>query len=479
MVTDVKEFKVKLQEKLNFFEVIEKCQEFFKEKNLNEYREKEKNKKIRILNFNNKEDEEDFYYFGETLSEDSPDVMEGFGFISNGKENEFILGNFKEDNFIKGIWIKNDDEIFLGEFIYNDTKDVCKKTNFKGVMLNKTEKFENFLFGEFDFIKSDFSGSSLKFKDTKEIRLDSGSFINNEKNCKDMLSLIIYDEPKEKNSTFKIIIASYEKDKLINDYYLMDDFSIIKINEEKNKYFSEIIQNGKIMFRGDFKNEKKDEINPIFQGQGILIDAEDNLRYKGNFENGKKEGLDGTLIVVKSDENKNFTLKKFEGEFKNDNFLKGNIIENEQKFIENGEFDENFTLKKGTIFHEKSEYYTGDFNNNKREGNGCYRYEDKKEYQGEWKQGNRHGRGTLFMEDRTKFITGDWEDNRLRKIIETTMKLNDLDISDSNNKEKGDDKYKSPKKEKKEEVYKEVKKEEIVVPQKKEEVKEEKKDEVK
>ena len=88
-----------------------------------------------------------------------------------------------------------------------------------------------------------------------------------------------------------------------------------------------------------------------------------------NFENGKKEGLDGTLIVVKSDENKNFTLKKFEGEFKNDNFLKGNIIENDQKFIENGEFDENFTLKKGTIFHEKFECYTGDFNNDKREGN--------------------------------------------------------------------------------------------------------------
>ena len=122
-------------------EAIEKCQEFFKEKNLNEYREKEKNEKIRILNFNN---EEDFFYFGETLSEDSPDVMEGFGFISNKKENEFILGNFKEDNFIKGIWIKNNGEVFIGEFIYNDTKDVCKKTNFKGVMLNKTEKFSNF-----------------------------------------------------------------------------------------------------------------------------------------------------------------------------------------------------------------------------------------------------------------------------------------------------------------------------------------------
>jgi hypothetical protein len=492
IITNVKQSSKELKENLKF-DLIEKSQKFFNEKNLNEYRDKEKNEKIRILKFN---DDESFFYFGETLSDVVPDVMEGFGFRSNEKENEFFLGNFKNDNFIKGIWINGKNNVFLGEFYYNDINEKHKKTNFKGLMLNKLEQKSNFLFGEFDFDKSNFTGISLKLNnsDNNYIILDSGSFKNNKRNCKDMISLIINDDIKEKNSNnnsnynFKLKIASYEDDIIIDDHYIMDDNSLIKIklNKDKNKdnnnsennniYFSEFILDENIIYRGEFNNEnlRVDEIKPIFQGKGILIDAKDNIRYKGNFKKGKKEGPKETLFLLYSVENNNnnFTLKKFEGEFKSDNFIKGNISENDQKFIENGEFDENFILIKGTLYHEKSESYTGDFKYNKREGNGKYIYEDKKEYDGEWKKGDRHGRGTLYMEDKNKFILGDWENNNLFKIIETTLDITDVEKSDldfdlnknsklvsiknDNYKEKekeDDDKYKSPKNEKRKEIY--------------------------
>jgi len=536
LISNVKQFSKELDEKFKYEDMLGKCKQYFKEKNLNEYRETEKNDKIRILNFN---EEEDFFYFGETLSADAPDIMDGFGFISNSKENEFFLGNFKEDNFINGFWFKSKTEVFFGEFNYKDTTNTNQKTHFKGLMNNnagtgKVQKrvseithknFSHFLFGEVDFINIDFTGLSLKINNSSpennEIRLDSGTFKNNKKNCKNMLSLVILGNLNEKNtirrsvcdknnkekpSTFKLIFGNYEDDKLIDDYFLMDDFSIIRINADNTNFFSEVIEDGEVFYRGEFKNESKTEIKPIIQGQGTLIDAKNNIRYKGNFENGKREGPNETLILLiekpnsisndkdnannidkgkgneNQSENPNFILQKFEGEFKSGNLLKGNITSNDQKVIENGEFNQNFDIIKGTIYHENSEMYIGDFTNNKREGCGTYRYQDKKEYHGIWKQGNRHGIGTLFMEDRNKFITGEWEENRLRKINDTNMELSDVKINESNlnqnnnvndnaimNNKIVDLKQISPKKENIQDVNLVEKKEENLVPEKKEE----------
>jgi hypothetical protein len=485
LITNVKKTAKELKENINLnliFDLIKKSKEFFKEKNLNEYREKEENEKIRILNFY---EDENFFYFGETLSDadNEPNIMEGFGFILNEKEDEFYLGNFKNDNFIKGIWMKGKNNIFLGEFLYNDLNELYKKTNFKGLNFNLLEEKSLFLFGEFDFVNFDFTGISLKlFNDNNNsnnnLFLESGSYRNNKKNSKDMISLFIYNNIKEKNSnennnnntSFKLKFASYENEKLYNNHYIMDNNSIIKIGSNKdnnnndnnidnNKYFSEFIIDNDILFRGEFKNESlnENEIKPIFYGQGIFINAKDNIRYKGNFDNGKKDGPKETLYVLNSIENSNYILNKYEGEFKSDYLIKGNIFENDHKYIENGEFDENLVLKKGSLYYEKSESYTGDFKNLKREGNGVYIYEDKKEYNGDWKDNNRHGRGTLFMEDRNKYILGEWEDNKLKKIIETTLILQDVEDSNSNDdlvsKEKEYDIYNSPKAEKKKDVY--------------------------
>lgn len=420
------------------FDSIENCQKFFNEKNLNEYRDKEKNDNLRVLNFN---DEENFFYFGETFSAEKPDLINGFGFISNVTENEFYLGNFEEDNFLRGIWQKNPQEIFIGNFKYLNKEDKNLKTNFDGVMFNKTENFSKFLCGDFDFQNSDFKGFSMQFdieqkensQDSRNLIIfDDGEFKNNKRNCPELLTVLI-SEDKNKSISFKYILANYVDDKITNDYYLLDSSSIIRMNgnNENNNltYYSEVIENNGTLFRGEFKNENQNEIQPIFQGPGIIIDTNENLRYKGNFENGKKSGPNETLLVLNIPANNgNISIKKFEGEFQNDNFVKGSVMENGNKFIQDAIFEEkDFSIKHGTIFHEKNEQYTGDFVNNKRHGEGVYRYEDKKEYHGQWKEGNRHGSGTLFMEDRNKRIEGEWENNKLKKIKDTNMELKDIE----------------------------------------------------
>lgn len=275
-----------------YFEIIENSQKYFQEKNLNSYREKERNDKIRILHLCQ---EEDYFYFGETLSKNKSYIMNGFGFISNQKDNEFYLGKFSEDNFEKGIWIKNKDEIFIGDFFYKNSKEIYQKTNFEGIICNKNEKIVNFLIGQFDFNNSDFNGISLNlnmeennnnlaisdYGIDKEIRIDFGSFKNNRKNCEEFFSLLIFEKFKLGNNNnnddnnseilenFKMSLANFNDDKLTNDYYLMDGNSILRIilekekNENNNnnsndfKFYAEIIidENNKNIYRGGFLND--------------------------------------------------------------------------------------------------------------------------------------------------------------------------------------------------------------------------------
>ncbi len=410
----------------NFYELIEDLSnKFLREENLENLRKY--NKEIRLLKFENNTE---ISYIGETSKgkEDIlPTKMHGFGLYKNqNPENEFFLGNFHNENFNRGIWVKNKQNYFIGEFKFDEINNDRK--TFSGTMIHvdddkENEKSVNFKIGNLDFLNSTFNGISIKYyHKSKEILFDAGVFKDGKKNSIDFLTIKLFlEENQDKEnvvSSFKIIFTDYESDEIKKFVFIQDEFSVLKMFPKENKFYSIVSYDNNTIYKGDFIVKDVNEIIPIFNGNGILIDCDSDVKYSGEFVDGKRNGKG--ILLMNFVLNKNNSIdnrrKSLEGEFCNDNFTYGDVIEEGKKIIENGEFDENFFLKRGKIYFEKGEFYDGDFRNNKRDGRGVYRYENKYEYHGQWKNGLRDGEGTLFMEDREKPICGEWHNNDLIKI---------------------------------------------------------------
>ena len=396
------------------------------EKNLKQIREG--NESIRMLKF---VEDAKVTYLGETkkLKETTlSTVMEGFGLFKNEESNEFFLGFFKNDNFHKGIWVKDTKNFFIGEFNYGLESKANERSSFLGLMVNNSDDDSiSLLFGNYNLEKSTFNGLSLKHDGkAKEIQFDAGVFHEGKKNSDDFYTVKFSLDEAGIISSFKIVYADYEKDELKNKIYIQDEFSLIKMNPHDKTFYSEFIYHDALIYRGDFIVADISEFVPIFDGEGILLDCESGLKYSGQFKNGMKQGKGVLYMEFYNDENDKSKNKKisqriFEGEFDNDNFVKGSVKENDCLIIENGEFDENLVLKRGMVNYENEEFYNGEFSENKRNGEGTYRFENKFEYHGNWKNGMRDGKGTLFLEDRQKQITGFWTENYLMNVTNTNI----------------------------------------------------------
>ena len=130
----------------------------------------------------------------------------------------------------------------------------------------------------------------------------------------------------------------------------------------------EMFINKKLKYIGDFDNE-------LPNGEGTIINYEDETNYNGHILNGAKEGYgvlefnDGT---------------KYEGEFKNDNYH-----------------------GKGKIVYSDGSQYEGDFKNNMKDGKGIYVWPDGKVYEGDYVKDIRTGKGKLILEE-NKYYEGNW-----------------------------------------------------------------------
>lgn len=409
--------------------IIKAAEQSLNEENLLFHREA--NKAIKILKF----EDANFIYYGETkdsVNASNP-FMNGFGLIKSETETDYNLGVFNEDNFISGIWNRSTSEYFIGDFKYEDNSNKNIKTSFDGLIINfnsANSNIVNVLLGEMNFQAQKFKGMQINYvKDTQDIQFSAGSFKDGKKNSTGFLTI------KCSGNSNKAIIADYIDDilKENSDAYILDEFSLIRLLKKanENEYFAEICYDQNILYRGQFRvkndgiNDEKNNCNldiiPVFHGEGYLIDFEQKLRYSGLFSNGIKEGK-GILRLNMENPQINRVL---EGEFKNDEFLNGNLSENGTLIIEAGVFDKNLILKKGKLHYDREEFYDGEFSDNKRHGHGNYRYENRIEYKGEWKNGLRDGQGTLILEDTEKFIKGVWKENKLVNILSLNFeKLN-------------------------------------------------------
>jgi hypothetical protein len=415
--------------KSHFYNSVENAKIYFTEKNLNQMREG--NESIRLLKFGK---DAKVTYLGETkkLKEFTlPTVMEGFGLFKNEKSNELFLGFFKNDNFNKGIWVKDIKNIFIGEFTYGLESNANEISLFSGLMVNFADDDSvSLLFGNYNLEKSTFDGLSLKNDGkAKEIQFDAGVFHEGKKNSDDFYTVKFSLDEDGNISSFKIVYADYEKDEPKDKIYIQDEFSLIKMNPNNKTFYSELYYDDALIYRGDFKVADMGDFVPIFDGEGTLLDCESGLKYSGQFKEGKKQGKGVLYMEFSNDENhendisnnKNISQRIFEGEFDNDNFVKGSVKENGRLIIENGEFDESLIIKRGTVYYENEEFYSGEFSESKRNGEGTYRFENKYEYHGNWKNGMKDGIGTLFFDERQKRITGNWTENKLRIVTDTTI----------------------------------------------------------
>lgn len=427
---EIKDLSTKYNSKntieINFYSLIEEAIEKFNEETLTQLRETNKN--IRLIKFGK---DAKVYYIGETKEGKEnplPAVMEGFGLFKNEETKEIYLGFFKDDNFHKGIWVKNKKNYFIGEFKYDTKLNLKEKSLFIGLLINIAEDESiSLLFGNLNFSNYSFDGLSIKNDvKAKEIQFDAGVFREGKKDSNDFYTVKLFLDDNGDISSFKIIYADYQKDELVNDTLIQDEFSLIKMNTKNNTFYSILSYDNSIIYIGDFKVSDKDKIDPIFDGEGVMLDCGSGFKYSGQFMDGKKHGK-GILFIENKNEaenkndDKNISQRILDGEFCDDNFVNGNIIEEGKKIIENGVFDENLALKNGKIYYDEDEFYIGDFSNNIRNGKGTYRYKNKYEYHGDWKNGMRDGEGTLFLEDRAKQITGEWTENKLVKVTNTSI----------------------------------------------------------
>ena len=111
-----------------------------------------------------------------------------------------------------------------------------------------------------------------------------------------------------------------------------------------------------------------DLLNGIPNGEGILYYNNGNIRYEGDYIDGKCEG-NGIYYY----ENGHY----YKGQFKND--------------LKEG---------KGVLYYKNGNIrYDGDFIEDKAEGNGTYTYDNGECYIGQWKNNVKHGKGIIFYKN--------------------------------------------------------------------------------
>ena len=132
-------------------------------------------------------------------------------------------------------------------------------------------------------------------------------------------------------------------------------------------------------------------INGKANGEGTFTSFNGN-KYIGEFQGGKRNGK-GTLTWGNLEKIRN----KYEGEFINNNYVKGIMIYKDGSNY-NGEFlekkkhgfgIETFPLNRG--------FYKGYFKEDKKDGEGTLELTNGYKYTGSWRNGKREGKGEEFI----------------------------------------------------------------------------------
>ena len=161
-------------------------------------------------------------------------------------------------------------------------------------------------------------------------------------------------------------------------------FSIIQALESKKEdnNLKDKITNNFVEFYENGDYYVGQSLKGIKHGKGKIYYSDGNIKYEGEFVNGKKEGR-GKLIFV-----------------------------NGEYYI--GQFSNNKLNGKGKMYYNNSTIkYKGDFVNGKMERSGKYIFEDGDYYIGQFSNGMRNGKGILYYKNNNIRYEGDFVNNKM------------------------------------------------------------------
>ena len=209
-------------------------------------------------------------------------------------------------------------------------------------------------------------------------------------------------------NTTKIIAIHKSRDKLNNKKYGDFIYPIIKDLDSNNnsivqKYDKKILyySNGNIRYEGEFLDGK-------IEGNGKYYYENGSICYVGQFKNGLKHGK-GILYFNK------YNIKFESSDFElGDNGKGNNCFENNIYCITLFCRSNNNTTKKNEVKHciKEKIKYEGEFMNDKFEGNGKEYFEDGGYYIGEFKNDFKNGKGIEYDKDGNIIYDGDYINNK-------------------------------------------------------------------
>ena len=206
---------------------------------------------------------------------------------------------------------------------------------------------------------------------------------------------------------------------------ILPDNSFYEGNFKNNEYDGYGEYHSKFyVYKGNYENGKKN-------GKGILNDLINNIIYEGFFKNDMKDGkgtetyLDGSKYIGDFKEN----MKDGEGEL----II---ILENGQKNIYIGQFKEDLIWGKGIYKYYDNKEYIGEWENSEICGYGILIDENVKHI-GYFKHNKKHGYGCTFHLNDGFCILGKWNEDKEENYgmiinVEDLENVNESNISSSN-----------------------------------------------
>ena len=259
---------------------------------------------------------------------------------------------------------------------------------------NKGKKFEYEVFysGTFDD-ECCLHGSncSIIFRDIRNNK-KLNSYAGNFEHGKIIAGELISDQGKFKGK-FNEIYPILNKFNLEWCKKIQDYAKIKNSNTDVLKYGH--FSNKKTIYIGSYKND-------MYEGEGSLLNLDDNSFYSGNFKKSKKSGF-GTYKIS------NYV---YNGNFKNDMY-NGYGFENIETEIYEGNFKDNKRSGNGILtFNDNNDKYEGNFLNGEISGKGLYKFSNGDFYEGEFKNSLRNNFGTYYYKDENLKVSGNWLNNK-------------------------------------------------------------------
>lgn len=347
------------------------------------------------------------------------DARDGFGIFEIFPAKDLYVGIFQNDNFLKGVLIKNSNNFFIGNF---QPIDRSKFYKFEGITITTSNNKIAINVGNLN-IKQETAKGYFFLIENNKLQFFNGELLSDEKSCENGLLISLNDSQNPEDINYTIIKGGFLRDNPVNKFdILKHEFHIVDIETDSasarpTKGYAEFAMIDKGFYNGQVEF---DDYSFFPCNKGNLI-YEKNTYYSGDYSAGKRHG-NGVYIAYKTDTKYLIT----EGKFLNDQLTEGRIynlldkFKNEERkdteYFFDGKFDDN-KFKYGTMIYENGDKYVGSFSDNKRNGEGAYYYLNGSYFKGNWKNNLKHGKGKYYDKSNDMLVQGEWENNKIDNLF--------------------------------------------------------------